>query len=243
MAEDEIIKHSKKAYKILKSKEMGFAHKLREIIIEIGIIVFAISLSLWLHNWSEARHDRKEEKEFLTGFKEDLKADIVNLTNSRLFYTSSLQGINYFLQASVSGNLDKDSINRYSSLFFSSTGLDPHIARYEGLKSSGKFKVIENSGLLNEIIDLQETTFQRINALNDKYYQHNLKLANLLEQNVVLAKNGQFTNPDIILGRSDFRIILGNSKGLITANNFIGLHDEGISKCREIIAAIDKEFE
>ena len=62
MAEHEIIKHTKKAFKILKSSEMSLRNKLADILTEILIIVFAVSISIWLSNWSERRQDHKEEK-------------------------------------------------------------------------------------------------------------------------------------------------------------------------------------
>ncbi len=67
MAEDEIIKHTKAAYKAFKDPEKDWIHKLKEILLEVLIIVFAVSVSIWLHNWSESVKDKNEEKEFLRG--------------------------------------------------------------------------------------------------------------------------------------------------------------------------------
>jgi hypothetical protein len=241
MAEDEIIKHTKKAYSIFASEEGNWMHKLKEIGIEIIIIVFAVSISIWLHNWSESRHEEKEEREFFTGLKKDLEADISNMTNSRNFYINTLQGIRYFLGAAEVSILNQDSVNKYSGIFFNSTDLDPHIARYEGLKSSGKFKIIENKELLNNIISLHESIIQRIQDLNDKYYRHHEKIETLVAQNVQLGKNGQVLNPAAIVVRSDFKILVNKSGGLI-ANNLIAIHETGIRKCREIISQIDEEL-
>lgn len=180
MAEHEIIKHTKKAFTILKSSNMDLKNKVTDILTEILIIVFAVSISIWLTNWSESRQDHKEEKEFLIGFKKDLQSEIINMTKSKEFYIKTLHGIGYFLSIGKGAALNKDSINKYSYIFFSSTDLDPHISRYEGLKSSGKFKIIENKELLNNIIDLQETIIQRIQTLNEKYYQHTQKLEALI---------------------------------------------------------------
>ena len=241
MSESEIVKHSKKAYAIIKSPGKSFVHKLEEIFIEIIIIVIAVNISIWFSNWSEKRHDVKEEKEFFIGLKQDLLGDIQNMTNSEKFYEHTAQGIRYFLKAKDGENLNKDSINTYSDAFFGSTDLDPHIGRYEGLKSSGKFKIIENKELLNNIIDFHESIIQRIQDLNEKYYQHNEKIATLISQNVQLAKNGQASNVSAIINRSDFRILLGTSWGIIT-NNIIPIHKTGIDMCNEIIAEIDKEL-
>jgi hypothetical protein len=241
MAEDEIIKHTKKAYHIFSSGEHGWAHKLREILVEIIIIVFAVSVSIWLHNWSESKHDQKEAKEFFAGLKKDLEADITNMTNSKIFYANTLQGIRYFASAGDGNNINQDSISKYSGIFFNSTDLEPHIARYEGLKSSGKFRIIENKELLNNIIDLHESIVQRIQDLNDKYYRHNEKLETLISQNTQLTRNGQVTNSALIVNRSDFKILLSKSGGLI-ANSLIPVHETGINKCNEIIREIDAEL-
>jgi hypothetical protein len=241
MPEQEIIKHATKAYKVFKSPDMSMKSKITDILTEIAIIVFAVSISIWLSNWSEKRHDRKEEKEFLAGFKKDLKSEIENMTSSRDFYTKTIHGIEYFLSIQKGIALNRDSINKFSFIFFSSTDLDPHVSRYEGLKSSGKFKIIENKELLNNIIDLQETIIQRIQNLNEKYYQHNQMLENLINQNVQLAKNGNITNAAAVVSRSDMIILLNTSQSLIEFN-IIGIHDKGIKKCTEIIGQIDEEL-
>lgn len=242
MAEHEIIKHTKKAFKILKSPDMSLRNKLADILTEILIIVFAVSVSIWLSNWSERRQDHKEEKEFLNGFKKDLQSEIENMTSSKDFYNKVLFGAKYFLRVSRGAPLSRDSINTYSFIFFSSTNLDPHIGRYEGLKSSGKFKIIENKELLNNIIDLEETIIQRIQTLNEKYYQHTQKLEALINQNLHLDRGLDIANAEEVLKRSDMIILLTTTEGIIQANIII-IHDEGIKKCKEIIARIDEELE
>ena len=184
MAENEIIKHAKKVLTVFQSTGMGIKDKVKDIVIEIVIIVFAVSISIWFHNLSESIHDHGEEIEFLTGLKQDLKSDIDNMEGSRDFYTETLQGIRYFLHSSKGGSLQKDSVLKYSEVFFGSTDLDPHVGRYEGLKSSGKFKIIQNKELLNNIIEFHETIIQRIQVLDGKYYQHKEKLGAVVEQHV-----------------------------------------------------------
>jgi len=241
MAENEVIKHSRKVIDIIKSSGKSVKHKLYEIFIEILIIVIAVSFSIWLHNWNERRHDIKEEKEFFTGLKKDLYIDIENMTNSLELYQYTLQGVSYFLKVENGKDVNQDSIKKYSDCFFSSTDLDPHIGRYEGLKSSGKFSIVENKELLNNIIELHESIIQRIKELDDKYYLHNQKIANLISQNAILAKNGRVTNAASIGGRSEFKILIGSMAGLI-AKNIIPMHKSGIIKCHEIINQIDKEL-
>jgi hypothetical protein len=50
-------------------KEPGHSgwEKLKEVSIEVFIIVFAVTLSIGLHNWSEHRNEQYETREFLQG--------------------------------------------------------------------------------------------------------------------------------------------------------------------------------
>ena len=66
MAEQEVIKHLKHAVDVARSRR-PWTDKLQEILLENVIIVFAVSLSIWLHNWAESRKDRDEERDFLLG--------------------------------------------------------------------------------------------------------------------------------------------------------------------------------
>jgi hypothetical protein len=81
MADEELIKkHAKTAYKVFKTPDMGWKHKLKEISLEIVIIVFAVTISIWFHNWSERLKNSKEEKEFFASLKKDLLEDKKEMT-------------------------------------------------------------------------------------------------------------------------------------------------------------------
>src|ERR1700743_1308461 len=96
MAEDEIIKHTKKAYKAFRDPEKDWMHKAKEILLEVLIIVFAVSVSIWLHNWSEDVKDQKEEKEFLKGLKGDIAADLKEMSSDRASLLRGYNAILYF---------------------------------------------------------------------------------------------------------------------------------------------------
>ena len=96
--EDEILKHTNKAIKELKNTEHSFWHKAKEIGIEICIIVFAVTLSIWLHSWSEVRTQRKEVREFLSDLKEDLTADIGSLQLARTSLIKSRESFKFIAQ-------------------------------------------------------------------------------------------------------------------------------------------------
>src|ERR1700761_4706533 len=108
MADQEVIKHVEHAIEVARSKK-PWTHKLQEIVLEIVIIVFAVSLSIWLHNWSESRKDREEEREFLVGLKQDLQADSAEMSGDRASFEQGLKGIAYLQQVGDGAPLSIDS--------------------------------------------------------------------------------------------------------------------------------------
>jgi hypothetical protein len=241
MIENEIIKHAKKTFSIFRTAGGNLKSKLTDIIIEILIIIAAVTISIWFHNWSQLRHDRIEEKEFLTGLKADLQRDIENLKSSKDFYNWSIVGMNYFTRAQKSGILSQDSISICLDVFLSSTNLDPNIGRYEALKSSGKFKIIENSEMLNKIILLHEFGFKRIEYLDEMYYQHNKDMEKLIARIIEFDSSGKMKNGERIVTSGEFRLELLTGRGLVT-NNIIPLHEAAITTCGEVITQINKEL-
>ncbi len=242
MAEDEIRKHTKAAYDALRDKEKGWKHKLKDILVEVVIIVFAVTVSIWFHNLSEEMQDHKEEKEFLTGMKKDLQEDTANLNSSLQFYRFSLAGITYFEKVGAGDTLSQDSLRTYGNLFFSSTELQAHISRYEALKGSGKFSIVEDKQLLNNIIDLHESILNRIEILNTYYAQYIQKVTSFIAEHTQLDQRGNITNGQELLRLPQMRFLLNYGQGTI-AGNLIQAHEEGIQKCNELSQEIDKALQ
>ncbi len=142
MAEDEIIqKHTKAAYKAWRNPEQKWTHKLKDILTEVLIIAFAVSVSIWLHSWAESRKDQKEEKEFYRGLEEDLKAGVKEMISDRDYLKKNLQQSIYLLRASNGAKGNIDSLMTYS-VFFTQVQINPRISRFEALKGSGKLDII-----------------------------------------------------------------------------------------------------
>jgi hypothetical protein len=242
MAENEIVKHTETIYKALKNKEVTWLHKLKEITIEILIIVFAVTISIWFHNWSDELHEKKQEKEFLIGMQKDLQADLVNLEGSLHFYQFALAGDDYFLKVGGGAPVNKDSVNKYAGVFFSSANLEPHASRYEGLKGSDNFNIIENKELLDNIIDLHESIFARIIHL-DTYYHDDIsnKMVPYVSTTVKLTPAAGIINAGEVVKTSQMRILLITMQSLIK-NNILATHLDAIKKCNEISKEIDEDL-
>lgn len=153
MSESEVSKHVMRSYKIWKRPGINWKEKLIEISIEIAIIVFAVSLSLYFERLRENQHDKKIERNFLTGLKQDLKNDIQELSTDSGWFAREAIAFKYFYNAA---NYSNDSVKTYRTLLYDYTQLMPNTNRYEALKSSGKLDVIENIALSDSIVDLYQ---------------------------------------------------------------------------------------
>lgn len=157
MAFLEVIKHSRNILSITMTKNKSWLHKAGEIAIEILIIVFAISFSLFLERQREESNDHKLEKDFYSGLTIDLKQDREQLQSDRKFFVNMSHAFDYFKRMSDTTKLNADSINVNYNYLISSSDFVSNSAHYQALKSTGKLSIIENKELLNQIISLYET--------------------------------------------------------------------------------------
>lgn len=205
MADQEMIKHTKAAYKAVNNPLTNWKHKLKEVSMEILIIVFAVSLSIWLHSWNEKRHERSEAVAFLKGLNTDIGDDLVQLKSDRETYSRVLNGGAYFLKVSNGDSLNKDSLAKYKWIFYNTTFFQVNGSRYQALKASGKLNIIENKVLLDNIITFYEHEIPYTNMLNSDFNNYKTgKLGEFLDENLVIAKDGS-NNWEVILKTSRMR--------------------------------------
>ena len=153
--QDELTKHGLKLYKTMADRKHSFGEKFKEILIEVFIIVFAVTLSIYVHEWSEHRHEQKEVKEFLKGLKGDLADDIRLIKDSRNTTLGVLKNFDYVYH--LKKNQLPDSIVHHYFLYnLVSTHLNS--ARYEGFKSSGRIGNIEDDNLKQNILIYYQQT-------------------------------------------------------------------------------------
>jgi hypothetical protein len=146
--QEEVAKHTEKIYKTIKNEEHSFGEKIREIAIEIGIIVFAVTLSIWVHGWSDHNQEQKETREFLHGLKNDLTKDIKELHEDKATLVQVDSNFQFLFAVIKDHRIDTASdhlVTHY--LDFSLVATHANTGRYEGFKSSGKIGTIENDSL------------------------------------------------------------------------------------------------
>jgi len=228
--EEEITKHSKRIYKTLKSPKNQFTDRLKEVFIEIFIIVFSVTLSIWLHSRSLHSHQQKETTEFLADLKDDLNKDRVNMAEKETQMAETIKQYSYLK------NLTEERID---SLTNKKAGIDIGVAfvirktnngNYEGFKSSGKIGYIENKKLKKLILDYYQESIPSIEE-TEKYFNLRLgKIEDLIYQDK--DKKKKFLDPVL---KMTFEVVIQTAKN--NKNNYISISKDA----KEIISEIIKE--
>jgi hypothetical protein len=150
--QDEIIKHTKKLHVAMSNKDHSIKEKATEILIEICIIVFAVTLSIWLHSWSEHKHEQEEVSVFLGNLKNDLQNDLKILDEVKGEYEKANLGYEKILALTPHqlDSIQKSNATVYFPVY--SQGQKLNNANYEGFKSSGKIGYIEDEILKQKIL-------------------------------------------------------------------------------------------
>lgn len=170
--EEELRKHLHNVTAVEKYQKKSLLDKVKHFVSEIVIIVFAVTLSISLHSWSEERHQQQEVAEFLADLKEDLKEEKVNQQHYSKEVKKATERFRNFLEIDEkyidSLEKNKQDISIHLDLLIHKFNR----GNYEGFKSSGKIGFIKNRKLKKQILLFYEgripLTTEVENSYNDK---------------------------------------------------------------------------
>jgi hypothetical protein len=239
MAEQEVIKHTKKIYKIWGNKEYGIWHKVKEFALEVFIIVFAVSLSIWLHSWSEHNHEQTEAKLFLVGLRSDLTKDVAEMQSDKRSFINQQIIFSYIARLKLGQPMSVDTFVKYQKFVFNITELNPNNGRFEGFKSSGKIATLENKELQNDIMNLYQEDIVVLLDNTSVYNKTKRQIFDYVFANAKRAFADSSSDVPAVLIQTqphNLAFVLG-SNDEITA-----WYDTCINKANKIITAIDKEY-
>lgn len=231
--QNEITKHTKKIFKEMKNSKHTFGEKVKEIIIEILIIVFAVTLSIWLHSWSLERHQEKEVNAFLINLNNDLQNDIKVLDAEKEKYEKTNLGYEKILELTA---FQLDSIRKVKKFNFPvhSHGPKFNIGNYEGFKSSGKIGYIKDEQLKLKIIQYYQIFVPSINEADKIYNDYIFKCLDKIIDNADKSEDKIYADPK--LKKMIFLLIT------IGKNN-IRVYDEiGKTEAKELIKEINNKM-
>lgn len=157
MSEEKIIKHTENAVHLLTNKEKPWRKKIMELAEEVAIIIFAVSITLALHNWNDGRNEHKMEKDFLTGIRGDLKNEALNLDYEVIDLGKTAHYYDTVWQQIAANKLDVAYIDTNSGQLLNTVYFRFDNGRFESFKSSGYLRLIENQALLKRLTSLYTT--------------------------------------------------------------------------------------
>jgi hypothetical protein len=186
MADQEIAKHTKQVMALAASKEHGPWHKLREMLLEMVTIVFAVTLSMWLHGWGEHRHEQQQVKAFLVGLRADLQSDVRQAEDVVQSHRAFDTVYAYLAALPEDGKPDAAFAKAYDEII-KNAALVPQLARFEGFKSSGKLTNIEDAALLERVVTLYEFDIPKVNLSFGGWESRHRKLLEYVDEKMTGA--------------------------------------------------------
>ncbi len=238
MAEQEVAKHTKNLI-VSAAGGHGLGHKLREIALELVIIVFAVSISIWFHSLGEHRHEQAQVRTFLLGIKNDLQSDMAQLDEVVTFHRRADERYAALakLPAAVPAASEAATFDDDYKFIAMNNFLVARQGRYEGFKSAGKLTNIENDTLLDQIISLYEYDVPKLSLSSGGWMANHRRLNDFLDQATA--------EDDSLAAR--YRALAGR-KGRILLEK-MGTHPQFYERAalvqanvKAIIAAIDRAY-
>ena len=206
--------------------------KIIEIGIEIFIISFAVTLSIWLHSYSEHQHQQKEVKVFLINLKNDVIQDKQKLTEGKEQLLESNENYHKLLALNTK---QFDSLERAKSkivFHVQAQGKKINDGNFEGFKSSGKLGYLENEKLKQLLLLYYQNNLPDIITMDNFYNQFLFKTIDIKVDNAGKEDKDLYSNPRL---RESIHYLM-----MIGKSNAKNYDEAGLKKADEIIQEIQK---
>ena len=153
--EDKIVEHVKEAIHALTDRKKKWSKKIGSFLLEILVIIIAVNITIWFHNWNDKKHERELEKEFLIDIRENLVEDTTEIRDNINFYMN----IPLVYYDSVQSQLNSNKINAqyiddYKSQLVNNIVPIYNYGIFQSFSSAGNLRLIENRKLLSDIVSL-----------------------------------------------------------------------------------------
>ena len=237
--EHELQGHTKKVYRIWNDPRKKLIEKLKDIALEIAIIVFAVTISIWFHSWSQHKHEQKDVKAFLIGLKDDLQSDLKEIKNDQTYY-KGYDSLFRLIQNSTknNGKINKDSIMPFREYVFSTTGLNVNNGRFDGFKSSGKIGLIEDEDLQNDILNLYQENIPMLIMNSNGYTENKSRFIN----DLIKSYKRTGLDEENLLNFLNGDLSYSYAKSLSNTTQIVELYQKVADQNTKIIAKIDKMY-
>jgi hypothetical protein len=115
--EHEITGHSRKVYKLWKNNDISPWKKIKEIGIEVLIIVFAVSFAAFIEREREHSTEQKEVKSFLLGIKLTCRKDIQEMQADEESYSGAAKAFKYLTSLPPGRKTEQGFVKKIPGIF------------------------------------------------------------------------------------------------------------------------------
>lgn len=174
--------------------QKGKTRKTLEYFLEFFIVILGICIAFWLGEQAEKAKENKLEKQYLTGLREDLEADLGLIEYLNLLHTSKTEIIQEAVTflAGYDSRLSIDSIPYYVEAMTELDLFYPDDFTYGSLRQSGDFKLLKNHDLQKNLVQLY-SSYESIekeqndlkSALDNNFFPVYFKNFNTANQKIV----------------------------------------------------------
>ena len=191
-------------------------NKFRYYIAELIILILGISLSFILNEYRVQKQEEKKESELLTSFRDNLILDSLALHLQMKLQDVRKESAQSLLKLTPDSEFT-DSINYHMIILLNYGGFYPADITYQEMRSLGNSRLIQNTELLNEVIQLYETDYDLVSewASLDKTFM-TTELLPYVHEAFPFARQFQFSRLPDRKKRDFMRVLTGDrSKNLI----------------------------
>jgi len=237
VAEQEIAKHTKNVISLFSRREHGWRHKLGEIALEIITIVFAVSLSIWLHSLGEHHHEQEQVRTFLLGLRHDLQNDIDLIGDIEAFHHEADANFIWLSKLDPKAAPDKAQFQKAFDKAAGNFYFNALNSRYQGFKSSGKLSNIEDEALLDRLLNLYEHRTAQIKA-SEHGWTYNQETFSAYAENALDSDDDVARRYSLITAPKGKRLLLRQ----VTYPQLYERYDTYRAEAKEIIKQIDRLY-
>ena len=200
--------------------------KIKEIALEVAIIVFAVMVSIWFHDQSEHKHQQAEVKEFLEGVREDLKNDVSSMKSEIVKHEKTIKSNSLISTIKTEQNY-KDLKEKGIEITFETqySMRNQNTGNYDSFESSGKLGYLENKELKKKILGY----YHGLNPLLNKF--ENMYNKNIDQMIDLMPKHKE--NKDVLFDpyfQQTIKFQKDYSEGLVKTYKEVIKDSEGILK-------------
>jgi len=155
MAEEEKIReYAKHALQALTDKTKKWKDRIKDFLWEVFIILVAVNITLWFHNWNDKRHEKRDMSLYLNTMKMELKVNAENFEKYAEWLQKSAKYANY-LKSNAKKLLNKDSLNYYAFSNGEGCGYMNTNSLTNSLFTLYAFEMFKNSDFMSKISDTE----------------------------------------------------------------------------------------